>query len=372
MRPTPLRRFARAAGSPAIAAISLVLFLSFHTVGDAYASPCNGECDFARAVVIDSEGRIVVAGGCEGPGPGEVEHRPPGIDLAVWRLNEDGRPDPMFGEGGAAFGLSQDEASALIIAPDGTLYAPFAGSGWRAISRFRPDGEPMEPLLVGAANPVGSRESWAVRYWPLVAIDSIGGFVFTDAIGWMTGTSERLVLRRVDPDGEADTTFGIAASGTGPHPAPSDVSPYGTGIVVDDTGRFLVAGNTRAGVTLWRFGVDGTPDTGFGNGGVVTRNDTECDRDDTAGDVAIDDDGRVLVTGATYIPTAVEDRTLIIGAVTLWRFTLDGQPDGSFGEDGHAVWRWPEPRTTNGVAIEIDTESRIVVLGFVDGRGPGV
>jgi hypothetical protein len=63
------RRVAR----PAAAAIMLVALLSLLTVGNAHASGCTGDCDYANDVLIDSSGRIVLAGGCEdayGPGWG--------------------------------------------------------------------------------------------------------------------------------------------------------------------------------------------------------------------------------------------------------------------------------------------------------------
>ena len=55
----------------------------------------------------------------------------------------------------------------------------------------------------------------------LVALDPGGGLVLTDA-------------DRAEPGAKRDM-------------------PHGIRLLVDEAGRFVVTGNTRAGVTLWRF-----------------------------------------------------------------------------------------------------------------------
>ena len=121
-----------------------------------------------------------------------------------------------------------------------------------------------------------------------------------------------VVLRRFHPDGTEDTTFEslvLAARGVPPpdgvgegsQPAPGRAFSAAGGIAIDDAGRIIVAGDSEAGMTVWRLGPDGSPDNAFGVEGAVSRNNADPGYHDSGSDVAIDEAGRVIVGGTTYI-----------------------------------------------------------------------
>jgi len=78
------------------------------------ASAANGNSE-GRAVLLQPDGRILIAGFAFGPGSS---------NLLVMRLNADGTLDPTFGTGGitrTAVGSSEDIANAMVRQPDGRV-----------------------------------------------------------------------------------------------------------------------------------------------------------------------------------------------------------------------------------------------------------
>src|SRR5690242_11502680 len=79
----------------------------------------NASFDNAKAVAIQPDGKIVVAGSVFGYSSA------PGVsDFAVARYNSDGSLDASFGAGGKTqidFATSFDDASAIAIQPDGKI-----------------------------------------------------------------------------------------------------------------------------------------------------------------------------------------------------------------------------------------------------------
>jgi uncharacterized delta-60 repeat protein len=94
--------------------------------------------DAARALVLQPDGRLVIAGVTN-----EAGHQ----DFAISRYLADGTLDPSFGGGGLRISIDtdrQDEANALVLQPDGKLVtAGFSSDGVEsdlALVRQNPDG----------------------------------------------------------------------------------------------------------------------------------------------------------------------------------------------------------------------------------------
>src|SRR5688572_19568099 len=114
------------------------LDLSFGNGGKVTTS-IGGQFDFARAVAIQSDGKIVVAGSAAF-----------GVDdFALARYNPDGSPDTSFdgdGKVSTPFGITTDVIYAMAIQPDGKIIA--AGSSGAAsvggtdfaLARYNTDG----------------------------------------------------------------------------------------------------------------------------------------------------------------------------------------------------------------------------------------
>jgi len=98
----------------------------------------------------------------------------------------------------------------------------------------------------------------------------------------------------------------------------------------------------------------GELDTGFGAGGTV-RKDVSPGADDSARDVAIQSDGKILVVGAGFVTlggTAVRTATLL-------RYNANGTLDSSFAQGGIATLTGATD--ANGIAIQPD--GKIVIVG---------
>jgi len=186
--------------------------------GGSVITPVDGGEDFAHAVAVQADGKVLVAGASSGVN---------GTRLSIVRYTRDGVLDPGFGNGGkvltslAPAGLrADDRAAAIVVQPDGKIVV--AGSSQQgdgagrgldfALVRYHADGS----LDAGFGN---------------------GGVVLTD----LGSTSDRAHALVLMPDGK------IVAGGE------------------------THTGTTAGGVdfALVRYRADGTPDAGFGQGGKV-------------------------------------------------------------------------------------------------------
>jgi uncharacterized delta-60 repeat protein len=98
--------------------------------------------DWAYAVAIQRDGKIVAAGGTDaggavGPKGGELD------SFALARYSEDGVLDPTFGSGGklvTRFGGRNSVVQAIAIQADGKLLAAGGGAGYFSLARYTRNG----------------------------------------------------------------------------------------------------------------------------------------------------------------------------------------------------------------------------------------
>ena len=187
-----------------------------------------------------------------------------------------------------------------------------------------------------------------------LAVTPDGGFV---AVGESTheGTTEFAVARyladgRLDPsfggDGTVLTGFGRSASGA-------------NAVVVLSGGRTLVVGYTGVqgggfDFALARYRIDGELDPTFGSGGEVVTDFPDSRGVDVAKSVAIQPDGRIVVSG--YSGTYGEDYDFIVA-----RFRRGGALDRSFGDGGHVLTNFGGDDASQAVAVQPDR--KIVAVG---------
>src|SRR5262245_10342522 len=194
------------------------------------------KADFAYAMALQPDGKIVLAGdvGCCGP-----RRR-----FGVVRYNADGSLDTSFGGDGSVttdISAYPDDALAMALQPDGKIVVA-GGAGF---------GKP----------------------------------------------NERFVLVRYGTDGSLDAGFGgdgVVLTNLTPKP---DVA---FGIAVQPDGRIVAAGGARLGPgnPVWglaRYDADGSLDTSFDGDGKVLTDFTRGD--DDAYSVAVQPDGRIVAAG---------------------------------------------------------------------------
>jgi uncharacterized delta-60 repeat protein len=131
-------------------------------------------------------------------------------------------------------------------------------------------------------------------------------------------------------------------------------SPYDSAydVAVQRDGKILVAGETYPGAwnfALARYNRNGSPDTSFGTGGIVH---TEFG---WGAGVAVQSDGKIVMVGGGSLPGGTSLDFAVV------RYNVDGSLDASFGAEGKAVADFGYSDSAAAVAIQHD--GRIVVVG---------
>jgi uncharacterized delta-60 repeat protein len=348
-----------------------------------------GGIDVARAVLVQPNGRIVVAGG----GTASTA-------FCVARLRSNGNLDTTFGTRGKrvirfggdeepAFGAAlQPDGRILVVGdsdfrvavarlnPNGSLDATFAGDGrltfsWGPISRATavlplPNGK---ILVAGFSGPEGGNMQIA-RLTAAGALDptfgtagktavDFGGDDFASALArhangriLLAGrsTTAGAVVARLRTNGVPDADFGggdgKVTVGTGTLSA----------VIVQPDRKILVAGNALGSdmMTVTRLLTNGTPDTTFDGDGTATIDFGTLA--DGANDAVLQPDGRIVLAGFTQ----AVDSPLAVA-----RLNANGSPDTTFSGDGKVIVDFGP--ATFGQAVALQPNGRIVVAGQMTG-----
>ena len=249
----------------------------------------------ARAMVIQPDGKIVLAGRAS---VGSYD------DFAAARYNPDGSIDQTFGNAGIVttpIGTNSDTAYSVALQNDGKIVVggtTYNGTNYDfAIVRFNAGGSLDDTFDSDGKVSTGfdSNNDTILA----VAIQDDGKIVGAGVSGIYPGTD--FALARYNPDGSLDMDFGSAGkvvTAFGPY----DDSAYGVALQSD--GKIVAAGYRAASVNnnkdfaVARYNADGALDDTFGTGGMVIT--PVANSNDVASGVAIQDDGKIVVAGASY------------------------------------------------------------------------
>ena len=338
--------------------------LSFGT-GGSVRTDHLGRSDVARAVVLQPDGRIVVAGSSN-------------RELAVVRYLPNGAPDPSFSGDGivtTSFGFT---AAALDVAlqPDGKIVAAgsagaLPGESTFALARYNADGS--LDLSFGGDGTVTTDFGLTAAY--AVAVGPDGRIVAGGTADTNLGDS---ALARYLPNGNLDPSFGPFPEVGEDLPPPGVVRSAFEGygefddiqdVVVDADNTILAAGHLGGhGFVVARFSTDGLFADRFDE---VQIPGTVPSLGAAATSLALAPGGQVVAAGYTASPTGEPENFAVL------RFNPNGRLDQTFGFRGVAVtdFRTSAPGTdapgphdaATGVALA--PGGAIVVAGTSDGRG---
>jgi uncharacterized delta-60 repeat protein len=256
--------------------------------------PVAGRCGSALAVTIQPDGKILAVGSSCG-GFCEFEHPYPPDTIALVRYKGNGTLDPTFGNGGLVktdIGVPA-EARSVSLQPDGKIVV--AGVGL--------------------------------------------------ASGDLRDPHYEFVLARYNVDGSLDASFGAGGTTTTDFLDCPCGLPYGAeanAVLVQADGKIVAGGHTldpesltRDAFALARYNPNGSPDTGFGEGGRVITSfgfsgpDSPANSGDVINALALQPDGKIDAIGYSNYGEHQEQY-----AFSLARYAPHGALDPSFGKGG--------------------------------------
>jgi len=374
----------------AIARLTTDGWLDASFSGDGKVTTGFSDVDVARAVAIQPDLRIVVAGNghmaryyssdgsLDGSFDGDgklsismnaydVEVTPTskievlgmdGQDTYLYRLDPSGSYDTsLTGDGHMAvtYGNSQLEPPSFTLLADGRMLTVLPMGGSCNILRLWPDGVQesygrQTAAFADATFPQGSQEIGQA-----LAVQPDGKLVVAGKVATLDYAESDVALARFTPDGQLDMSFGVRGR------AALDFSnaDEGRAVAIQPDGKIVVAGYEGTGNTNFlvaRFNSDGSLDNTFGFFGYNVVD--FFGGPDYGLAVALQPDGKVVVAGPVDNGSGVS----LFGVA---RFTSAGVLDNTFSGDGKTIYAWAAPGNwATAVAVQ---GSRIIVAGFVDG-----
>jgi uncharacterized delta-60 repeat protein len=325
----------------------------------------------ANAVALQSDGKIILAGS------GDTHQ---GEDFLVARFNTDGTLDPGFGQAGIAttfFGSNiSQQARAIAIQSDGKIVVTgetldhATGRHVVGIARYNPDGS-----IQGGTEVTVGRSDFPNDVL-LDTVANVNGNPDIVLVGRTIDPStlkNDVFLERLAPDLGAGGPIGDPSFGaSGRAQASTPVSDEGLSILELADGKYIVAGdlNTNGSdsvIALFRYNVDGTPDTSFGVDGVVT---TAVGDTSFAKKVFELPDGKLLVVGGSG---PISDEHVAIARYNSdgsldQSFTGHAHPTADFNGDGHSDILWQNLDGTPAVWL---TDGASLISGANVGFNPG-
>lgn len=335
----------------------------------------NGDFDDATAMVIQANGKIIVAG---------VTLNGIDSDFALARYNTDGSLDTSFGPAGTGkvttpFYTGQiDYASAIALQTNGKIVVAGSAFGGTnndfALARYNTNG-----TLDTSFNYIGSsclpgficngkqRTDFNsdFDYAEAVVIQANGKIVVVGSAG--NGTDIDFALARYNSNGSLDTTFGTAGTGKVTTSFYSGQKNSAKGVILQPDGKIVVAGYANDGTNdnfaLARYNTNGTLDTSFNDRGGLCIIGAPC-----SGQVVTDING--IYSKANSLALDAGSKIVVAGIAgsgfAVARYNIDGSMDISFGAIGTGLAGTDFGglgASSGATAVAIQSNGKIVAAG---------
>lgn len=272
-----------------------------------------GMPDAANAITIDASGNIYACGSTR------IGATPMSNDLAIIKLTPSGNPDPSFsGDGKLLLDISTglwDFGYGITVKDDGKIIvAGYTGfpADFFAI-RLLPDGN-FDTSFGTSGKTI---------------IDIMGSNVADECLGMTIANNGNILLAGngynpatnsfvgavvcLTPAGIPDVNFGNNGVAT------LAVSPELTtfyNVMEQPDGKIIASGNSTIGgnndFIVARFNADGTPDLSFNNNGHYTIDPTGQAKSDIGYGLALQSDGRILLSGNTSISEFTNEKYSVV------------------------------------------------------------
>ena len=315
----------------------------------------SGSVDIGAAVVLQPDGKVVVAGSSVVGG---------NFDFALARYTANGALDASFNSTGTVLtdfgGSANDLAAAIAIQPDGKIIVAGRsianGSTDFALARYKKNGaldksfNSTGTVLTDFGGSGGDDEAFGV------AVQWDGKIV---AAGGSGPAANDFAVARYKKNGALDTSFNSTGtvltdfSGTGSYDQASDLA-------IQANGKIVAVGFSDASsvldFALARYKANGTLDTSFNSTGMVLTDFNCPGSNDQANAVAIQSDAKILAAGAC-LSTADADFALA-------RYKTNGALDTSFNSTGKVTTDFSGSGSDEAaLAIAIQRDGKIVAAG---------
>ena len=305
--------------APTVRAAPGDLDTGFSSDGKVLTDIAGSSTDIGRAVAVQSDGKIVVAG---------YALVGASYDFVVVRYNTDGSLDTGFDSDGRAtidVNSSHELGYGVAIQSDGKIVVVGA-SGYGGVNpdfgvvRLDTDGS-LDTSFSGDGKVslgVGSGTDYAFA----LDVASDGDIV---VVGYgHNGSDWDVAVIRLDSSGNLDTAF--SSDGKALYDIGSGTADHGYAIDVAGDGDLLIAGDSGGDALAMRLTAAGVLDTAFSSDGIVTASVGTADVGYGIVEAA---DGDVIVGGSAKDG---DEEFLVL------RFTASGAADTSFSSDGiHTV-----------------------------------
>jgi uncharacterized delta-60 repeat protein len=316
----------------------------------------------ALAITTQTDGKILVAGS-----------KYDGIqyDFYALRLNINSSIDTTFNSSGSIYfpitplAIDNDTAYSITTQSDGKILlsgiSHVNGQDIYSVARLNTDGS-----LDTSFHTTGTLQIHVTPYLNgggSIALQQdgkilIGGFDWTIS----NNPPGDFNLIRLNSDGSLDTSFnstGILAQPVGTN------WDHGQSLALQSDGKIVMAGTSWNGsnhledFSVIRLNSDGSLDTTFNGSGKVITGGTNTD---TASDMALQSDGKIVVVGTTY------SSLLSSNVFSIIRLNPDGSLDTGFNGSGQILVDIAAG-SDHASAVQIQSDGKIVVAGYSQGDG---
>ena len=311
------------------------------------ATDFNDSTDYGTSLIIHPDGKIIVAG---------YAHNGTDQDIALVRYNSDGTQDATFGEEGkivTAIGSADDCCTAAIRQPDGKLLLTgrtYNGPDYDIpVIRYLPDGELDNTFGTDGITTIDIGNDFAKA----IALQQDGKILVAGYT--ITSSVNELIVLRLNTDGTPDSSFhdvGYLTTIAG------ESGNYAYSMALQQDEKIVVAGlsnhDTCSSLTIVRYLPDGIPDSTFDEDGILVM--PVGINNDRGNSVIIQPDQKILVFGDASFSDQLN--------IFLARFTTDGLPDNTFGENGVVSTSYGDSNS-GAFAGMLQPDGKIIAAGYV-------